>query len=238
MNRPKVHQVQMNRIQITAGLGSLALQVDAHFNSELIIISGENGTGKTTLLRCLAGLQQAQGQVTINSQVWLDSCAGFSLPPEQRQVGCVWADAALLPWLSIEKNIVLGGDNVDVAWLHQLADQLEVTPLLQRQPQMLSTGEKQRIALARAMYRKPSVLLLDEPFSAQAPAIRGRLREVLRSIQAELQTPVIMVSHDAEDAKVLAHQHWHMREGKLLNVLPRHSPAEGHPEYSEATGGK
>jgi len=74
--------------------------------------------------------------------------------------------------------------------------------------------------LARAVFRKPSALLLDEPFSAQAPAVRQRLRMALQTIQQALNIPVIMVSHDAEDAKILADQHWHMREGRLLASLP------------------
>ncbi len=206
----------MNRIQMVARLGALDLQVDSKFTNAFIIISGENGAGKTTLLRCLAGLETGYGQVLVNDRLWLDDHTSFVLPAGQRHVGCVWADAALLPWLSVEKNITLGSEQVDQDWLAQLAGQLELTTLMQRSPPMLSTGEAQRVALARAIYKRPSVLLLDEPFSAQAPAIRQRLRLRLKSMQAAMQIPVIMVSHDAEDAQVLAHQHWRMREGKLL----------------------
>ncbi len=205
-----------NRIQIKALIGALDLQAEVSFSNEIIVISGENGAGKTTLLRALAGLEVAQGQLMFDGQVWLDSSADFILPTQMRHVGCVWPDAALLPWSTVEKNILLGADQVDDNWLGLLAERLEVTALMQRKPHMLSTGEAQRVALARAIYRKPSVLLLDEPFSAQAPAIRQRLRTVLKAIQAELEIPVIMVSHDREDAEMLAAQHWRMREGRLL----------------------
>jgi len=206
----------MNRIQITARMGALDLQVDARFSNAFIIISGENGAGKTTLLRCLAGLEQADGQLQLGGKIYLDSLAGFELSPKQRNLGCVWTDAALLPWLSIEKNIVLGAESIDTAWLAELSDMFEIAPLMQRKPHMLSTGEAQRVALTRAIYKHPSLLLLDEPFSAQAPAIRRRLRLRLKALQKRLQIPVLMVSHDSEDARVLAHQHWHMREGKLM----------------------
>ena len=218
----------MNRIQVTARLGALVLQVDASLSSQFVVISGENGAGKTTLLRCLAGLEHAHGQVMMADQIWLDSHAAFELPAVKRQCGCVWADSALLPWLSVEQNIILGTEQVDTAGLLRLAEGLEISALLQRKPQMLSTGEAQRVALARAVYRQPAVLLLDEPFSAQAPAIRERLRKVLKTMQAELNIPVLMVSHDAEDARVLADQHWHMREGRLLTSL---AGAEQNPEY-------
>jgi len=116
--------------------------------------------------------------------------------------------------LNVEKNITLGSDHVDQAWLAVLVGQFEITALLQRKPHMLSTGEAQRVALVRSVYRKPSILLLDEPFSTQAPAIRQRLRTALKSIQCELQIPVIMVSHDIEDARLLSDRHWRMREGR------------------------
>ncbi len=209
----------MNHIRITTKLGSLNLDVQADFAHEVIVISGENGAGKTTLLRCLAGLEACQGQLQIAGDVWLDSAAGFVKPTEQRNIGFVWSDAVLLPWLDAQANITLGVKDGDAAWFNQVCEALEVSPLLKRKPAMLSTGEAQRVALARALYIKPSLLLLDEPFSAQAPDIRLRLRQALKDLQQTLDIPVLMVSHDAEDAKVLAQQHWRMREGKLMNSV-------------------
>ena len=206
-------------MHIAIQLGALELQVESSICDGITLISGENGAGKSTLLRCLAGLQQAAGQIHIKGTVWLDSSAGFSLPVAQRHVGCLWTESALLPWLSVEKNIILGSENVDRRWLSELAEQLEISPLMQRKPYMLSTGEAQRVALARAIMKKPSLLLLDEPFSAQAPAIRQRLRMVLKTLLDELNIPVVMVSHDLEDAKLLADTHWHMREGRLLSEV-------------------
>ena len=209
----------MNHIRITTTLGSLDLDVQADFAHEVIVISGENGAGKTTLLRCLAGLEACQGQLQIGGDVWLDSAVKFVKPTEQRNIGFVWSDAVLLPWLDAEANIMLGVKDGDAVWFSKVCEALEVSPLLKRKPAMLSTGEAQRISLARAWYIKPSLLLLDEPFSAQAPDIRLRLRQALKDLQQVLDIPVLMVSHDAEDAKVLAQQHWRMREGKLMNSV-------------------
>jgi len=206
----------MHCIELASCRGTLKLHAEASFSNEFIIVSGENGAGKTTLLRCMAGLEQAQGKMIFDGRIWMDSSAGFVLPTEARHSGCMWMDAALLPWLSAEKNITLGSNQVDAVWLSRLMEQLEITPLRQRRPHMLSTGEAQRVALARAVYRKPSILLLDEPFAAQAPAIRKRLRSWLKSVQSEMRIPVLMVSHDVEDANMLADRHWHMRAGRLL----------------------
>jgi len=203
-------------IQINSQIGLLALQVEVRFSDEIVVLSGENGAGKTTLLRCLAGLEHAQGELIVDDRVWLDSAAGFVLPTQTRDIGCLWPDAALLPWLTVEKNILLGIDCVDEAWVNRLLEKFEIFALMQRKPEMLSTGEAQRVALVRALCRKPSLLLLDEPFSAQAPAIRQRLRVALKAVQEALKIPVIMISHDVEDAEFLAGQHWRMREGRLL----------------------
>jgi len=206
----------MNHISITTKLGSLQLDAQAEFTNESILISGENGAGKTTLLRCLAGLEDCCGQLQIAGDVWLDSTAKFVKPTEQRNIGFVWSDAVLLPWLDVQGNIILGVNDGDAAWFSKVCEALEVIPLLKRKPAMLSTGEAQRVSLARALYIKPSLLLLDEPFSAQAPDIRLRLRQALKALQQTLDIPMLMVSHDTEDAKVLAQQHWRMREGKLM----------------------
>jgi len=207
-------------IKMQAEFGALVLDVEADFSAEIIVLSGENGAGKTSLLRCLAGLEETSGEVKMLQQVWLDSSAKFSLPTEQRNLGFVWSEAALLPWLTVEGNIKLGITEVGKTWFMQLTEQLEIGHLLKRKPAMLSTGEAQRVSLARAIFRKPSILLLDEPFSAQAPEIRARLRFVVQTLQQQLQIPVLLVSHDLEDAKVLANQHWRMRGGKLLKVVP------------------
>ncbi len=220
----------MNRIRITTMLGCLDLDAQAEFSNEIIVVSGENGAGKTTLLRCLAGLEDCQGQLQIAGDVWLDSVAGFVKPTEQRNIGFVWSDGVLLPWLNAEANITLGVNNADAAWFNQVCEALEVSPLLKRKPAMLSTGEAQRVSLARAWYIKPTLLLLDEPFSAQAPDIRLRLREALKALQQTLNIPMLMVSHDTEDAKMLAQQHWRMREGKLMVSINRHSREGGNPK--------
>ena len=221
----------MNHINIQTKLGALDLQVQASFANEVIIISGENGAGKTTLLRCMAGLQACSGSILVNDKVWLDSAAGFALPTNQRGLGFVWAEEVLLPWLVVAQNIQLGVAQEDKAWLMQVCEQLEIAHLVKRKPAMLSTGEAQRVSLARALYRKPSMLLLDEPFSAQAPDIRARLRKVLKNMQQTLAIPLLMISHDAEDAKALAQQHWRMREGKLIISINRHSHAGGNPHF-------
>ncbi|MDQ6992873.1 MAG: ATP-binding cassette domain-containing protein [Mariprofundus sp.] len=205
-----------NHLQLSAQLGNLNLQADISFEHDFILVTGENGAGKTTLLRAIAGFEAVKGQLIVNHTVWLDSGSAFNLPTRKRKIGCLWSDPALLPWLSVKKNILFGCVVANEAWLQELAAALEVTHLMERRVAMLSTGEAQRIALARALYKKPKLLLLDEPLSAQAPALRQRLRKLLKSYWQQQEMTLIMVSHDPEDTKFLANQHWCMREGRLF----------------------
>ncbi|MDQ6963363.1 MAG: ATP-binding cassette domain-containing protein [Mariprofundales bacterium] len=205
-----------HQIDLRCMVGALALNVQALFGNEVVIISGENGAGKTTLLRCVAGLERADGYINMVRRVWLDSAQGVSLPVTERRIGMLSADTVLLPWLSVQQNMVLGCSALDSDWLDELVHSMEVSHLLQRHPAMLSTGEAQRISLVRALYRRPSLLLLDEPFSAQSPALRGRLRMVLRRFQQELNLPVLLVTHDLEDADLLADQHWRLCGGSCV----------------------
>lgn len=206
----------MNQFFFRCLRGSLHLHIATQCSQNLILISGENGSGKTTFLRCLAGLEEAKGTIIVQNTLWLDSEKGFVLPTEKRHIGCVWSDATLLPWLSVKENILLGVKKYDESFFTKLATGYQIASLMQRQSSMLSTGEAQRVALVRALYRKPDILLLDEPFSAQAPDMRKGLRLCLKAMQQELQMLVVMVSHDKEDARVLAQKQWYMREGRLF----------------------
>jgi molybdate transport system ATP-binding protein len=196
-------------------IGALHLDVEAAFSDEIIVVSGENGAGKSTLLRCLAGLETPQGTIHINQRCWLDSEAGLSMTTEQRGMGFVWPTAVALPWLTVEQNILLGITHDNDKCFYTLCDNFALHHLLTRCASMLSTGEAQRLALVRAMVGKPNLLLLDEPFSAQAPHVRSRFRAQLKTWQTEHNIPIIMVSHDPEDATSLAQQHWQMCEGQL-----------------------
>jgi len=214
---------------LNAKVGSLMLHAHATFDDALILLSGDNGSGKTTLLRCLAGLETSvQGQWQLNQQVYLDSTTHCCMPVHQRNLACVWTDAALLPWLNVQKNIMLGQRRQHASSWHDLAEVLKVSHLLSRQTLLLSSGEKQRVNLARAVYRQSNMLLLDEPFSAQAPKMRQYLRDWLKQWQRQWHIPVLMVSHDQADINNLADQHWQMSDGRLMTTN-----TEQHKEQDE-----
>lgn len=202
-------------------LDAFELYAESSLDKERVVITGENGSGKTTLLRLFAGLDKPEcGYLRFFNHSWVDSARNYSLPIHERKLGCVFSDPNLLPWLNVADNICIGvsKDRMQVAGetLSQLARTLRLYDLLEKKGRNLSAGEAQRVALARALMSAPSMLLLDEPFSAQSPKMRAYLREWLVALQDKLEIPMIMVTHDLKEAAQIGQRHWFMRNGKLI----------------------
>ncbi|MDO4252197.1 MAG: ATP-binding cassette domain-containing protein [Rothia sp. (in: high G+C Gram-positive bacteria)] len=163
---------------------------------EAFVILGQTGSGKSTLLRAVAGLED------------LDS-GSIQVAPKSR-LALVFQEPALFPWCSVQENIALGTgyrrnkNSRDRAYLSQLIDRLGLAGLENRSVQELSGGQAQRVAIGRALAIRPSLLLLDEPFSALDPATRSELQVWLRSLIDQLKLTLLMVSHDVQEALTLA----------------------------------
>jgi molybdopterin-binding protein len=160
------------------------------------IVLGTAGAGKTTLLETIAGVRDAE-----SGRVLLRGDDVTRLPPEHRGVGIVYQHAFLFPHLSVRDNVRYGA--ADPAHALALASRLGAGPLLDRDVRDLSGGERQMVALARALAPRPDILLLDEPFAAVDPRGRTRLRRELRAVQRELSLTVLHVTHDFGEAGTL-----------------------------------
>ena len=180
---------------------------------ELLALVGPSGSGKTTLLRTIAGLYQPQqGSVRCAGREWFLAQSGqrHSLPPQARQIGMVFQDYALFPHLTALQNVQLAmghlprGQRLEQAaqWLTKV----RLEGLEARYPSELSGGQRQRVALARALAREPQALLLDEPFSAVDQVTRRRLQRELALLRQQISIPIILVTHDLEEATALADQ--------------------------------
>ena len=176
---------------------------------EVLALVGPSGSGKTTTLRAIAGLVTPdRGRIAIGSDVWFDSDAGIAFRPEQRRTGFVFQDYALFPHLNARDTVALAmghiaqGQRADAATA-ELA-RVGITHLADRRPSRLSGGERQRVALARALARAPSVLLLDEPFSAIDRPAREALKALVRTLASAAGIPIILVTHDIDEAVALA----------------------------------
>jgi len=193
--------------------------------NELIVLVGPSGSGKTTLLRSMAGLHRARyAYVRCAGAVWNDSKNQIHHPTQHRRIGFVFQHYALFPHLSVYRNIVLACQHLPQQEQQQhVRDMLRLVNLEgleERVPSQLSGGQQQRVALARALARNPAVLLLDEPFSAVDQVTRRKLRRELAQLRHKLNIPIILVTHDLDEARMLADRMCILHDGALLQSGP------------------
>lgn len=214
------------RVDVTVQRGDFTLALDLTVApGELVAVVGPNGSGKSTLLRTVAGLvASADGGVGLGDVIWDDAATGRFVPPERRKVALVFQDHRLFPHLTALDNVAfplraVGTNRSEAhAWALRWLDRLEVSELAPLRPADLSGGQSQRVALARALAMQPHVLLLDEPMAALDPRTRLEVRAGLRGYLAEFAGPVLMVTHDAVDALVLADRIVVLEDGHVSQV--------------------
>ncbi len=188
-------------------------------DGEFVVIVGPSGCGKSTLLRLIAGLEEpSTGRVFINGEDVTD------VSPGQRGLAMVFQSYALYPHLTVEENIafplkVQRLSKIEIArQVTALADMLDLAALLKRRPAALSGGQRQRVSIARAIVRKPRVLLLDEPLSNLDAELRVRMRHEFARLHARLGATMIYVTHDQLEAMTLANRIVVMSQGGIEQV--------------------
>lgn len=187
-------------------------------------IFGHSGSGKTTLLRCIAGLEkEVSGRIKVNDEIWLSDTKHLST--QQRNIGYIFQENRLFPHLSVEKNLDYGArrsrrkdknsngsNHID---REHLLDLLNITDLLGRYPRQLSGGEKQRVAIGRALLKKPQLLLLDEPLAALDEYRKQEVLPFLDKLHDELNIPMLYVSHSLEEVSRLCDHMLVMQQGEV-----------------------
>ena len=183
---------------------------------ERVSILGESGSGKSSLLRCIAGFENInKGKISLKNEIV--SSDTFMLPTEKRGVGMVVQEKALFPHLTVKKNILFGieSNSNKNEIVSELAELFKIEKLLDKLPGQISGGEQQRVAFARSLAPSPSLLMLDEPFSALDDKLKQELYYELEKIFEKQELSILLVTHDREEAQILTSRSLKLSQGSL-----------------------
>ena len=176
---------------------------------EILAILGNSGCGKSTLLRIISGLEEnSQGMIRVGDDIFQNKST--FVPVEKRNIGFVFQDYALFPFMTVGENIRFGMKKSADDQLHALLELTHLKGLERRYPHELSGGQQQRTALARTLASKPSLLLMDEPFSNLDSSLVDELRRDLKKILKAQKITTVLVTHNIEDAEYLADRILHL----------------------------
>ncbi|GMU45050.1 MAG: ATP-binding cassette domain-containing protein [Xanthomonadales bacterium] len=223
MSAPPLIDLELRK-SLRAGARRFELALRLRSHNERIVVLGPSGAGKTLLLHLIAGLTRPDaGSIHLQGRCLHDSARRVDVPARARGVGFVFQDYALFPHLDARQNIGFGlhrgwrgpsrrwRDPRVEEWLQRFG----LGEVAHQYPSELSGGQRQRVALARALVSAPSVLLLDEPFAALDTGLRRSLRAELDQLQRRLRVPMLLVTHDPEDAEYLGGEVLRLREGRV-----------------------
>ncbi|WP_370154462.1 molybdenum ABC transporter ATP-binding protein [Ferrovibrio sp.] len=221
--------------------GDFALDAAFSCAGGITALFGRSGAGKTTLVNLIAGLERPNGggRIAIDGRVLVDTDAGLFVPPHRRRIGYVFQEGRLFPHLDVRRNLLYGRvfarDRRDAIAFDEVIGLLGIGDLLDRRTGGLSGGEKQRVAIGRALLARPQVLLMDEPLAALDAARKEEILPYLERLRAQLRLPVVYVSHALPEVLRLADQLVLLEEGRVraagpladLAATPGLLPADG-----------
>ncbi|WP_130802419.1 ATP-binding cassette domain-containing protein [Acinetobacter ihumii] len=199
-------ELQLGKFKITTSFAS---------DEQVVGLFGASGSGKTSLLHAIAGLHTPQsGYINIQNQTWFNAEKNINLTTQSRRVGLVFQDAQLFPHMSVHKNLRFGLTRItpDQQLFQEdyIIELLKLNHLLNRMPSKLSGGEKQRVALGRALLYSPNLLLLDEPLSALDTAHKTEILPFFQQVQKQTHIPMLYVSHDMQEIEQLTSTIWYL----------------------------
>jgi molybdate transport system ATP-binding protein len=213
-------------IDIKKKLSNFTLEIALRADSETIGLLGASGCGKSMTLKCIAGIEKPdEGKISIDGKTVFDSAAGINVPPQERHAGYLFQNYALFPTMTVEDNIGVVIRNADKSKRKKIASEmisrLGLQGLERSKPSRLSGGQQQRVALARMLVSSPSIIMLDEPFSALDSFLRAQIeRELLESLNS-FRGSIIFVSHNRDETYRISDRIAVMNRGKIESAGSR-----------------
>ena len=201
-------------------LGETEFDVDLALPSQgITAIFGRSGAGKTSLINAISGLKNPDsGQIEVSGKTLFDSAKGINLPVHQRQVGYVFQESRLFPHMKVSSNLKYGVKKTDQEHFDQVVDLLSLEVLLDRYPAKLSGGEKQRVAIGRALLSKPSILLMDEPLASLDLPRKREVMPFLENLSESVKIPIVYVTHSLNEILRLSNYLVILDQGKVLSA--------------------
>ena len=206
-------------VDIQKKLEFFELDIKFTVGNGLLAIQGMSGSGKTTILNCISGIKTAdKGHIRLNNKIFFSSNDNINMKIKDRNVGYVFQNYALFPHMTVKENILFGVDKKNINYEKELSyikDMMKIRHLMDKYPSEISGGEKQRVAFARAMIIRPDILLLDEPFSALDEDLKEDIYKDLLNIKKSQNIPIILITHNKNEAKILADKIIYIHNGKI-----------------------
>ena len=209
-------------IEVQARLKRKNFELDAsvQLSQRVTAIYGPSGAGKSTLLSIIAGITQPDsGRIVIDGECLFDSQARINKPIHQRKIGLVFQDGRLFPHLTVEHNLSYALNFTPVQkqqfQLKQIVALLELEALLKQKPHQLSGGEKQRVALGRALLSSPRLLMLDEPLASLDDRLKSQILPFLKLVSTEINIPMIYISHSKKEIMQITDNLVDIQHGKV-----------------------
>jgi len=219
-----------NYFNIIKNLSTFTLAVEYGFEKGVLVIQGESGSGKSTILNCLSGLMTPdRGKIVLSGRTVFDSDENIDFATKDRNLGYVFQNYALFPHMTVEKNIIYGIKNKPgykdktkkkelLDYMDYIIDTFGISHLREQYPRNISGGEKQRVAFSRAMVTQPELLLLDEPFSALDSQTKKILYKEFESFKQKFEIPTILITHDKKESDMFADQRIELESGHIIET--------------------
>lgn len=209
----------MLNINVSKKLASFVFEFKHEINCQgVTAILGVSGSGKSTLINLINGLiKPDNGYINLKQDILVDTEKHIFVTPEKRQIGTVFQDALLFPHYKVIKNLTYGAKSLNTEKFDDIVTVLNIGSLLDRYPAMLSGGEKQRVAIGRALLTNPKLLLMDEPLSALDMPRKKELLSYINKLVSDLNIPIIYVTHNINEVKRIAQHVAVLEQGKLID---------------------